>query len=138
MKRAREMVGGFLKDVDLASLVREQHPSTAAFHQAVGEQVSAARRLAAPANAWQHVLLVVPDDPPAAELREDALEALANVPVTVVEAGDALQVCWEGAGLSWPRLASRFTGDDPAFIELAEKLETRRDVSWTPMDSSAE
>jgi hypothetical protein len=51
--------------------------------------------------------------------------------MTVLESGDSLLFVQEHAGLSLAEVASTVTGDDPALIELAGKLLTRRDIDFT-------
>jgi hypothetical protein len=130
MTRARVLVGEVLKGVDLIHLLRERYPESQQLQQALQKQAQAARLLDPPVGLWQHIVLVVPDHPAAEDLRENALEALRSVPVTALEAGEALLVGWESAALTAEQLLARLGGDDPEVAELADKVLTRRDVPW--------
>jgi hypothetical protein len=140
MKRASLLVGAALKGVDLTSLLLERYGEPEQLQRVILERVKTAQLLGRPDGAWQHLLVVVPDQPAAAELRESLLEALTavpvagtvtGVPVTLVDAGDDLLVAWETAGLSLPELAQQMAADDPDISNLGLQLQTRRDIPWT-------
>jgi hypothetical protein len=75
----------------------------------------------------------LPNESTTVELGPTIEESLGELPVSIVEAGDALIVTWETAGLSLRQVASHLVGDDAQTAEFAEKLQTRRDVAWTEL-----
>jgi hypothetical protein len=129
MNWGRTLVSGFLERTDLISLLLERYGDDEALQQFVREQVAAAGEGLTP-GAWEHLLLVLPDSPDADVLQEQAIEALVGVPMTVREAGDSLVTVQENAHLSLDTVAESLTQNDPALIDLAGKLLTRRDVEW--------
>ena len=131
MQRARTLVGRELKGNDLTQLLLDRYAEADQLVQAIQERVEVARRMAnSAAGPWQHVLVVIPEDPSSADLREGVLEALAGMPVTILEVGEALLVDWESVGLSLAEVAARLCGNDATVADLASKVQTRRDVAW--------
>jgi serine/threonine protein kinase len=133
-RQAGAFLAPFLDGVDLTLLLHQRYGEGQPWRQALQDRVRAAG-LTVPGNGpWEHLVLAVPEGPTAAPLRDAALEALVGVPVTLLDAGaatcDELLVAREAAGLALPELAARFAGDDPAVVELAEKVRTRQDVAW--------
>src|SRR5262249_56263446 len=90
-----------------------------------------AQAAAAGRGAWKHLVVVVPEWAVDPTLREAAREALAGIPLTVLDgeadASDELLVAWETARLALPELAAGLAGDDPMVAGLAEKGRTRKD-----------
>jgi hypothetical protein len=133
MKRARVLVGNCLQEVNLSGLLLERNSAPEQLEQTIRERVWSAQGTSFAAGAWQHVLFVLPSESTTAELRATIEEALGDTLLTVVEAGDALVVNWETSGLSLREVAGQLAGEDAEIGQVAEKLHTRRDVTWTPM-----
>jgi hypothetical protein len=133
MKRARVLVGNCLQEVNLSGLLLERNSEPEQLEQTIRERVWSAQGTSFAAGAWQHVLFVLPSEPATADLRATIEEALGDTLLTVVQAGDALVVNWESSGLSLREVAGQLAGDDAEIGQVAEKLHTRHDVTWTPM-----
>jgi hypothetical protein len=133
MKRARVLVGNCLQEVNLSGLLLERNSAPEQLEQTIRERVWSAQGTSFAGGSWQHVLFVLPSEPTTAALRATIEEALGDVLLTVVEAGDALVVNWEASGLSLREVANQLAGDDAEIGQVAEKLHTRHDVTWTPM-----
>jgi serine/threonine protein kinase len=132
MNWGRTLVSGFLERTDLIGLLLERYGDDEALQQFVRDQVAAAGEGLA-RGAWEHLLLVIPESPDSDVLQEQAIEALVGVPMTVRETGDSLVTVQENAHLSLDSVAASLSQNDPALIDLAGQLLTRRDVEWSPL-----
>ncbi len=131
-KRARLLIGSCLNEVNLSGLLLERNSEPEQLRQTILDRLAAAQLTGFPTGAWQHVLFVLPNASTTAQLRATVEETIGEVPLSVVESGDALVVNWETAGLSLQEVASNLAGNDPEIAQMAEQLQTRRDIDWMP------
>lgn len=138
MSRARVLVEAALKDIDLIALLLERYGEGDELRQALQQCAEAARALSPALHSvlvpWEQLIVVLPEGPEAADLREYVLNTLVDLPLTHLEFGDAFQVILEGARFSVQEFASRLVGPDEEVIELARQLITRQDVTWGALE----
>ncbi len=81
----------------------------------------------------QRLLAILPDREANAPLR-DALGNLLNPQPTILNDSDAdLTLCYEQQELSLPHVAARLISGRNDYTEIAARLHTRADVSWTEL-----
>jgi hypothetical protein len=129
--RARPVVGGALEGVDAAALFLERHGNP---EQAVLACAGRARPPLSEANTWEYAVLALPTGESGQALRGVATQALAGVPLTVVEGYEGVVFVQETAGLSIPAVTAALCGEDPGCAELAARVRTRADVAWSGPD----
>jgi hypothetical protein len=129
--RARPIILSALKDVDAARLFLDSHRAAADAEQALMEHLEDARpRLLVPAG-WLHLALALPVSPNSAALCDIVSRRLPDMPVTLLESEDDVILSYEAANLPLRSVAEAVTGNDPASAEMAKKVLTRVDVSWS-------
>jgi serine/threonine protein kinase len=133
IKRARLLIVNSLNEINSSTLFLERNDGPGKLARAIQERLVLAQTTSLPPGAWRHALFVLPGDPTTGPLRSAIEETLQNVPHSVVEAGDAIAVSWETAGLSLEQVGNSLASNDPQVVQLAEQLQTRRDVPWSPL-----
>lgn len=136
--RARRVIAKALEGQDAASLLLEAHTDAEARRQALLTQVEAALpRLDVPCVSYQ-VILLLPMSEAGNTLRTTAQEALAGVPITLLESEGDVQVYQETAGLSLEAACRALAGNETDSVELSRRVLTRTDIPWPPLLASQE
>jgi hypothetical protein len=78
-----------------------------------------------------HLVMALPDSPDSAVLRDIATRRLTDLPVTFLDSEDDVILSFEAANLPLRSIAEALTANDPSSAEMAKKVMTRVDVSWT-------
>jgi hypothetical protein len=134
-RRAVAVVLKPLEALDAAALFYESHSSADHARKAfAGSLLTAKPRVAVP-GGWQHLLLAVPEGSAGARIRELTLQQIGDLPKTVAGGnpdGDVI-VCIEAAGYALPQVVRFLTDNDPSYVELANKVLTRKDLAWMPL-----
>jgi hypothetical protein len=98
--------------------------------------IEAARPKLADQAAGTRILLMLPNDADAATLRQ-SLTAQCGQEATIVHSTDGdVIACQEGELLEVRRVAAKLIGNRRDFVEVAQRLYTRIDVSWDDMSAS--
>jgi hypothetical protein len=129
--RSRAVVHCALTSADAAGLFLERHGSAEQARQAVVGYVDKSRPRLAQAEMWQYAVLALPTGQAAETLRGLTAEALAGIPLTVVEGYEAAVFVQETVGLSVAAVTTALCGNDPGCAELAARVRTRDDVAWS-------
>jgi hypothetical protein len=119
--------------VDAAQLYLEQTGSAEQAKTALAELWLAAAPRLQVGDAWQHVIVAVPDTYPGDVIRNLTAEIFPDAPVSVVKSDGDVVICLEVANLPCPRVADALIGDLVPPPEIVSRLLTRRDVAWTPL-----
>ncbi len=69
-----------------------------------------------------------------AALRDELVDLLPDTPMTVLETGDDVLLCYEAAQLPLLQIARALSGTDPTSADLARQVLCRQDIRWTPLD----
>jgi hypothetical protein len=81
----------------------------------------------------RRLLVLTPGGLPLGGLIAQASQDSAEAPSVVVDAGNDLFLCYESENLSLPHVAAAVLDKRLEYIEVASRLQTRSDVSWSPM-----
>jgi serine/threonine protein kinase len=129
--RARPIVLSALKDLNAARLFLDASREVGQAELSLLEHVENARpRLFGP-GGWLHLVMALPNNPDSAVLREIVTRRLAELPLTILDSEDDVILSFEAANLPVRSLMEALTVNDPSAAEMAKKVLTRVDVSWT-------
>jgi hypothetical protein len=70
---------------------------------------------------------------PASELTAKSSQEGTAEPTIVADGGHDVIVCYETEHLSLPHVAAAVLDQRLQYVEVASRLQTRADVSWTPL-----
>jgi hypothetical protein len=120
-----------LAETDAAKLFLEAHSDPA---EALRKYYRAAIPRLEPPAGWQHLVLAAPKSAAGAALADLVARTLPTLPLTEVRSQEELVICVEAAHVSWTKAAAAITGGEPAYAEAAQRIMTRTDVAWTPLE----
>src|SRR5206468_1207483 len=83
-------------------------------------------------GGWQHLVVARPPGPAGSALHDTVARAFPDLPLTPVDSDGDVVFCSEAAHLSLPDVAYALIEQEGTYTELARKMTTRVDVSWTP------
>jgi serine/threonine protein kinase len=123
--------------VDAAQLFLEQCGSPEVVKEKLGDLLKHASSALDVSQAWRHVLLAVPDSLPGDLLRDLVVGLHPECAITSVESDGDVIICLEAANLHCGHTANSLLGDRTPPREILDRLQTRTDVDWTPIEVGA-
>jgi eukaryotic-like serine/threonine-protein kinase len=131
LARVRPLILTALKDIDVANLFLQSHEDPEqAEHALLAHVHDALPRVRVP-SGWQHLVLALPKRPAAVRLSDMVKQRYSEVPTTVLESDDDIVFYFESAQIPLQQLADSLIADAPERAEMAQKVMTRVDVSWS-------
>jgi hypothetical protein len=88
-------------------------------------------------GGWQHLVLALPEGAAGTTLREIVVQALPNAPITAINSGEDIALCYEAAHLPLREMAAALVGGDAIPAELVQQVMARSDVKWFSLAPAA-
>jgi hypothetical protein len=139
---AKSSLNVVMRDIDLSAAMLQGHEAPAGDAQNGQEKadgrlsalLAAARPKLMAAGGEQRMLLVLPEGSSETSLRESIGAQFGQQPNVVFDSDRDAAICYESQGLPLARVAAAIIDHRPEYAQAAQRLHTRTDVEWTPMD----
>jgi hypothetical protein len=132
-KVARAIALEAIKEIDAARLFLRAQADLGELDEAVGKRLQAAAPRLSVASEWQELLLAVPAGSAGQRIREVVVGQAAHALVALVPSDVDVVICCEASGLTFAQVASGLIEGESTYADLARKVMTRIDVTWTPL-----
>jgi hypothetical protein len=133
--QAQAFIGDTLADLDAAGLFLEVATDEAL--AVLTAHVQATRPHLLVAGAWEHLVVVLPESPAGASLRELVLRSAGGMPLSLCPGATDVCLCREVACQPLPVVAGALVSGQASASELAQRVLTRTDVNWLPLSLPA-
>jgi serine/threonine protein kinase len=132
---ARAEILGALKNIALSEVVLGEGSDDEQQSARLTACLNVARPKLADCAGVQRLLAILPSGDNSAPLADALTQRLEPAPTILQDRDADLMLCYEQQELSLPHVAARLIAGRNDYTEIAARLHTRADVSWTPLPS---
>ncbi|HEY5314179.1 MAG TPA: tubulin-like doman-containing protein [Pirellulales bacterium] len=122
-----------LQGASLLELVQASPVAAADSRFAFGAGLTSAEPKLSQCGGARRLLVIAPAGFPASELTAQSSQQSTASPTIVADGGQDVIVCYEAEHLSLPHVAAAVLDQRLQYVEVASRLQTRADVTWTPL-----
>jgi eukaryotic-like serine/threonine-protein kinase len=123
-----------LKNTDLPDLLLRTYPDCDEVKQALTDVVTAPSTPLPIEDGWRHFIVTLQPGEAGDMLSELLHHVVPNVTRTIVRSEGNIVICQEIAHLSAAEIAASLVGEDEGIREIGQRLLTRIDVNWLPLE----
>jgi len=127
---AVEALGG----VDAAQLFLQAQQEPGRAGQTLLAHVQAAAPRLPVSEGWQRLVVAIPAGPAGETVRNLVTGALPDMPITPLQSEGDILLVQEAANLSLWQVVAELSDREPGYLETAQKVLTRTDVAWSPLE----